>query len=104
MRALRPWSEEDQVLIQIINRGEFAINGFRNRDLFRYLFPDAALSVEEKRRAAARVTRKIRLLRAHRIIRKVPKTHRYVFTKKGREIATAILEYQNVSLDQLKAA
>ena len=104
MRALRPWSEEDQLLIQIINRGEFAVNGLRNRDLFQYLFPDVTLSVEEKRRAAARVTRKLRLLRAHRIIRKVSKTHRYVFTKKGREIATAILEYQNVSLDQLKAA
>jgi len=104
MRALRPWSEEDQLLIQIVNRGEFAVNGFRNRDLFRHLFPDATLSIEEKRRAAARVTRKLRLLRAHGIIRKVLKTHRYVFTKKGREIATAILEYQNVSLDQLKAA
>jgi len=104
MRALRPWSEEDRQLIQIINRGEFAVNGFRNRDLFQHLFPDTTLSIEEKRRAAARVTRKLRLLRAHRIIRKVPKTHRYVFTKKGREITTAILEYQNVTLDQLKAA
>ncbi len=104
MRALRPWSDEDQLLIQTISRGEFAINGFRNRDLFRHLFPDATLSVEEKQCVAARVTRKLRLLRAHRIIRKVPKTHRYVFTKKGREIATAILEYRNVTLDQLKAA
>jgi len=104
MRALRPWSEEDQSLIQIISRGEFAVNGFRNRDLFRHLFPDATLQPEEKRHASARITRKLRLLRAHSIIRKVPKTHRYVFTKKGREIATAILEYQNVTLEKLKAA
>jgi len=104
MRALRPWSEEDQLLIQIISRGEFTVNGFRNRDLFQHLFPDSTLSVEEKQRNAAQVTRKLRLLRAHNIIRKVPKTHRYIFTKKGRGIATAILEYRNVTLNQLKAA
>jgi hypothetical protein len=32
VRALRPWGE-DQKLLAAINRGEFWINGFRNRDL-----------------------------------------------------------------------
>ena len=103
MRGLRPWSRDDQLLISTISRGEFVVNGFRNRDLVGVLFPGSQ-SVEEKRRNADRITRKLRLLRAHGIIRKVSKTHRYVFTKKGRQIATAILEYRNVTMKQLMAA
>ena len=104
VRALHPWSEEDRSLIQAISRGEFNLNGFRNRDLLSLLFSDSLSSPIEKRRASARVTRKLRMLRAHGIIRKVPKTHRYVVTKKGREIVTAILEFQNVTLKQLHKA
>jgi len=101
-RALRPWSVEDQQLLQTISRGEFAINGFRNRDLLAHLFPKVLPKTEERRRASARVTRKLRLLRAHGIIRKVPNTHRYMFTRKGRQIALASLKYQNVTLKQLE--
>jgi len=103
-RALRPWSEEDSSLVQIINRGEFTVNGFRNRDLSKYLFPQSLSCPDARRRASARVTRKLRLLRAHGVIRKIPKTHRYVLTKKGGAIITAILEYQSVTLEQLSRA
>ena len=101
VRALRPWGKEDHTLLETINRGEFVVNGFRNRDLVPHLFPKAHSSPDEKRRASARVTRRIRLLRAHKIIRKVPRTHRYVVTTKGREITTAILQTQHVTPEQL---
>jgi len=39
MRALRPWSEQDRTLLSANSRGEFAINGFRNRGLPAQLFP-----------------------------------------------------------------
>jgi len=103
-RALRPWSKEDQLLLHTISRAEFAINGFRNRDLLPRLFPKVHPITEEKRHASARVTRKIRLLRAHGIIRKVAHTHRYVLTKKGQTINSAILKYQNMTLQQLEKA
>jgi hypothetical protein len=103
-RALRPWSKEDQLLLHTISRGEFAINGFRNRDLLPHVFPKVLSNTEERQRASARVTRKLRLLRAHGIIRKVANTHRYMFTKKGRETALAILKYQSVTLKQLEKA
>jgi len=104
VRALRPWSKEDQLMLQTISRGEFSVNGFRNRDLLAHLFPEVLSKADERRRASSRITRKLRLLRAHGIIRKVPKTHRYMFTKRGREIALAILKYQNVTLKQLEKA
>jgi hypothetical protein len=37
-RALHPFDPEDSALLQAINRGEFTINGLRNRDLQRLLF------------------------------------------------------------------
>ena len=58
-------------------------------------------SVVDRRRASGRVTRKLRLLRAHGIIRKIAGTHRYTLTKKGRAITTAIIEYQHLSLQEL---
>ena len=104
VRALRPWSEEDQNLLQAISRGEFKVNGFRNRDIFRLLSPSILSTVEEKHRAAARITRKFRILRAHGIIRKVNHTHRYVVTRKGQNIISAVLMFQQVSLKQLNRA
>jgi hypothetical protein len=102
VRALQPWSPEDRSLLQAINRGEFALNGIRNRDLVGILFARALNSAEEKRRASGRVTRKLRLLRAHRIVRKVPRTHRYVLTDRGRQITVAALQYQDLTLEQLQ--
>jgi hypothetical protein len=32
-RALNPLSAEDRCLLEAVNRGEFTINGFRNRDV-----------------------------------------------------------------------
>ena len=105
VRALRPWSEDDRLLLKAINRGEFSVNGLRNRDLLSLLFPQATgLFAEQRRRFSARVTRKLRMLRAHGIIRKVKGTHRYVLTKGGAQTVTAILTYQQVSLAQLEKA
>jgi len=101
VRALRPWSEDDLALFRAVNRGEFALNGFRNRDLQALLFPTPASPSQDKRRRSARVTRLLRILRAHRLIRKVPSTHRYVATSRGRQILSAILNAQAVTLDQL---
>jgi hypothetical protein len=105
VRALRPWSEDDRLLLKAISRGEFAVNGLRNRDLLSELFPEAAaLPADQRRQYSARVTRKLRMLRAHGMIRKVAGTHRYVLTKGGAQTAMAVLNYQQVSLAQLEKA
>lgn len=105
VRALRPWEQEDRLLLKAITRGEFAINGLRNRDLLPLLFPSApSMPPEQRRGYSARVTRKLRMLRAHGIIRKVAKTHRYVLTTGGAQTLTAILRYQQISLAQLEKA
>jgi hypothetical protein len=101
VRALRPWADPDLALLRAINRGEFAFNGFRNRDLQSLLFSDAPGDDEEKRRRSARISRLLRMLRAHHLIQKVPRTHRYVLTYRGREIISAVLASQQITLQQL---
>ena len=100
VRALRPWSLEDSELLSTISRGEFNLNGFRNRDIRNFLFPGKQ-DREAKRRLSGRVTHRLRLLRAHGIIRKVPHTLRYVLTDKGREIITGIIHTQAIPITKL---
>jgi ribosomal protein L21E len=90
VRALRPLESEDQLLLKAVLRGEFTVNGFRNRDL-RDLLCESTKNDDELRRQSARITRQLRLLRAHGLIEKLPKTHRYQLTKPGRTTITAIL-------------
>lgn len=97
MRALNPYAPADAMLMEAISRGEFSINGFRNRDLRRLLFADETASPSEQRRHAAAVTRKLALLRAHGLIRKLAGTHRYQLTATGRTAITALLAARNAS-------
>jgi hypothetical protein len=101
VRALHPFSREDRTWLEIVNRGEFAANGFRNRDLRRLLFPQSLPDLKERRRRSASVSRRLRLLRAHGLIRKVAGTHRYHVTDYGRKAITAILTAQHATLNQL---
>lgn len=86
-RGLNVLGKEDAGLIEAVSRGEFLMNGFRNRDVRALLFEAS----KQTRKESAAVTRKLRLLRAHGLIAKVPSTHRYVLSEKGRSACAAIL-------------
>jgi hypothetical protein len=103
-RALNPLATEDARLLQAINRGEFAINGFRNRDLRELLFTTPPKDATEQRRQSAAITRKLRLLRSHGLIHKITKTHRYQIATHGREIINALLTARQASITKLAEA
>lgn len=104
VRALRIGDAGDLALLKAISRGEFAANGLRNRDLRTILYPTAKkLTDDEVRRLSGRVSRQLRMLRAHGIIRKVPKTHRYQVTDRGRRLTTALFAVRSASIKQLLA-
>lgn len=100
VRAINPWSEDDSALLESVMQGAFTINGFRNRDLRPILFGQAQDSKERKRQSA-RVSRKLRMLRAHGLIKKVPHTHRYHVTEKGRTIIAALMAARSANTNQL---
>jgi hypothetical protein len=101
VRALNPLAPHDAALLAAVSRHEFLINGLRNRDLRRLLYGAEAAPAPERRRQSAAVTRQLRLLRAHGLIHKVPKTHRYVISETGRKAMTALLAARNASAEQL---
>ena len=100
-RGLRPWGE-DATLLATLARGEFLLNGFRNRNLRAALSaPTQPLDPPQARKAAARVTRHIARLRAHGLVRKVSGTHRYVLTQKGVQLCTAVLHLNQAEIQDV---
>lgn len=101
-RAINLWKEEDQQLLRCVAKGEYAINGFRNRDVRQELFADVDSSDKiARRRASGKITRRLMLLRAHGLIRKVPKTHRYLLTKKGQRTVSALILAGKATVEQI---
>jgi len=104
VRALRPLAPDDATLLATVARGEFCLDGFRNRDLRQLLYAATAASQAEVRKRSAAVTRKIRILRAHGLIQKVPKSHRYQLTAAGRTATAALLAARQANTAQLSQA
>jgi hypothetical protein len=92
---------QDGPLLQAVSRAEFAIDGLRNRDLRSLLYPNTPRCKLQRRRQAATITRRLALLRAHGILRKLSGTHRYQLTSTGRRILTALLAARNADVEQL---
>ncbi len=100
VRALRPWSPDDQLLLGAIAQGRFVLHGFRNRDLVHLLHGRPA-DPAGRRRESARMTARLRILRAHGLIWKIPRTHRYQLTTKGRKIVGVLQQCYHLSLEKL---
>jgi hypothetical protein len=99
-RALNPFEAADAKLLAAVNRGEWALKGFRNREIRALLFGQAK-DKKQERSQAAKVSRRLALLHAHRLIAKVWHTHRWQVTEKGRRIATALLAARQADTDKL---
>ena len=102
-RALQPFSEPDVTLLEAISRGDFFIQGLRNRDLQKLLYSQPVKTAEQARQRSAAVSRRLRLLRAHGLIRKAGATHRYQVTDLGRQILPAIMAARKTTLKYLNA-
>jgi hypothetical protein len=101
VRALNPLAKEDAALLTAVLDPKFTINGLRNRDLVAAFYDKPATTDEERRRRSGRMTRQIRMLRGHGVLRKVPKTHRYIVSETGRKAITALLAARNANSDFL---
>jgi hypothetical protein len=99
-RALRLGHADDIRLLEAISCGEFATAGIRNREIRARLY-STPKSDAEARRLSARVSRQLRLLRAHGIIRKIPKTLRYQLTERGTLLTAALRATRDATLEQL---
>jgi hypothetical protein len=102
-RALHPISPADSTIFRVILRGEYRIQGIRNQDLRLQLYPGAELDSIVRRKASARISRLLRLLRAHGLIFKVPKTNYHRLTKKGEEVMATATRFRETDIALLAA-
>jgi hypothetical protein len=101
VRALNPLAARDAALLKAVSDPKWEITGLRNRDLAEALYGEASADPTERKRRSARVSRLLRLLRAHGILKKVPKTHRYLVCVQARAAMLAVLAARNANPEEL---
>jgi hypothetical protein len=82
------FSPDDLKLFEILARGEFNINGLQNKSLRNHI-PEIN---------TAAMTRVLKRLHIHGLIRKVGRTYKYYLTKLGKAVITAGLTIRNMSV------
>ena len=94
-------SGKDRELLQAMGDSNFAVSGITNVALRKKLCCTPWGGGRTDKQLSARVSRHLRLLRDHGLIRKLPNRHRYQLTDKGRQLTTALNAMLATSTEQL---
>jgi len=94
-------SGKDRLLLQAISHPSFTVSGISNNGLRKMLRDTPWGAGRTDKQLSARVSRHLRLLRDHGLIRKLPNRHRYHLTDKGRQLTTALNAMLSASTEQL---
>ena len=89
--CFNPASSDDLRLFHAVLAGEHLLNGFRNQDIRRRLFPRFTRP-DICRRLAAKVSRMLKRLHVRRLIAKIPHTRRWRVTQLGHTILGAVVQ------------
>jgi hypothetical protein len=102
-RALNVLGGADGKRLRTLAQGDYLVQGFRNRDV-RVAWFGECRDEKERRRQAGQVTRWLALLRAHGLLVKVQKTHRWQLSAPGRRVCTALAAAEATSVNRLTEA
>ena len=80
------FAEEDASLFRTLLRGEFFIRGFTNKDLGQFL--------PEKN--SGQITRLLKRLPVHGLIKKVGRTYKYYLSESGRQVVVMALKLREM--------
>ena len=86
-------SKETITLFRAIGSGDFIINGFDNKAIRARVYEDSS-----NPKTINKTTRVFSKLKAHGLIKKVPRKNRYYLTTRGRRITDAMLLFINKGL------
>lgn len=100
VRALDP-TGKDRPLLQALDDPTWCISGLANRNLREKLKEAIGYKGMTDKQLSAKMSRQLRLLRDHGLIRKLPRQKRYLVTRKGRELTTALNALLAASTKQL---
>jgi hypothetical protein len=87
-RGLNFFSAEDQALIETLARGEFNLHGFQNK----------SRRVPRREKTSGQVSRTLKRLRLHGLVKKVGHTYRYYLTVLGKPVIASGLKLKNLVL------
>ena len=87
------FSAHDQRVLEVLLRGEHTIHGLRNKDLRRRLHFDAS-----------KVSRLLKRLRVHGLIKRIGRTYKYYLTALGRRTILAGLHIRTMVLPHMLTA
>ncbi len=87
-RGFNLFHGEDQLLFEVLARGEFATSGLRNRDLRAHI-PGSTTH---------QTSRRLKRLRLHGVVKRVPATFKYHLTDFGRRIIVGSLALKEMTL------
>jgi hypothetical protein len=93
-RALNPANQQDVELMAAVMRGEHTLRGFTNADIRRQLHPTAS-DARQRRRQSHRTGRLLKLLHAHGLIARIPRSRRWRATTDGWNIMSTILQHHH---------
>ena len=100
IRGLDP-TGKDLALLQAISDPAFCIDGLDNRALREKLTGKPGYDNRAIKQLSAKISRQLRLLRDHGLIRKLPRQKKYVLTPKGQKLTTALNAMLAASIQQL---
>ena len=93
------WSPDVVRIMEAVCDGRYLINGFRNRDIGKYIFPD----IRDAKKLSSKTSRTLKKLRQHGLVKKVPRSRRYHVTSKGRRIMGALIKLYHKDYPELTA-
>lgn len=94
-------SGKDRDFLRAVSDPDFTVSGITNAALRQKLASTAWGAGRTDKQLSARISRHLRLLRDHGLIRKIPNRHRYHLTDKGRQLTTALHAMLAASTEQL---
>lgn len=100
VRALDP-TGKDRALLQALRDPQFLISGLSNKALRQVLRSKSGYKHMNDKQRSAKLSRQLRLLRDHGLIRKIPRRRKYMITQKGRETTMALDALLAASTKQL---
>jgi len=92
---------KDLELLKAISDPIFDVDHITNKALQQILGAMSWSNGMKGKRLSSRISRHLRLLREHGIIKKVSRQHKYYLTAKGRKLTTAINVIMSVSIEDL---
>lgn len=101
IRGLNPVGKRDRELFEAIVHGEHFIQGFMAKDLFIRLKISPPKKAIDRKRFSSRLNRKLRLLRGHGLIVKIPHSRRYRITNTGLKLMNAAIDLKTYGVHEI---